>query len=112
MSEQVAAARLILIIVAASFPLSAALLLFLKWRGETVPWAWPAAWLVTGVVGLIASSMLREAGFGWQWWACLLALAPMLAVSTVVDIRQGIWFVVALDLAGLGAVAYALWRLA
>ena len=104
-----AAARLILLIVAASFPLAAALLLWMKRRGEEVPWYWPTAWLACGVVGLAAASFLSD-GRPWAWGLCLLSLAPILVVSTVVDVRHGLWWVVLTDVAGLAAVAWGLWQ--
>ncbi len=108
MSDAVAAGRLILLIVAASYPLSAVLLVVLRLRGETVPWIWPAAWLVTGVAGLAIAWMMQPTAT-WTWWASLAVLMPIMVVSTVVDIRHGYWVIVALDVAGLAAIGYALW---
>ncbi len=111
MSESLAAGRLILFIVAASYPLSAALLLWMKAKGETVPSIWPIAWLVTGVLGLVLASLIGDGSGSWLWWALLLVLGPIMAVSLVVDIRHGLWWIVALDVAGLAAIGYALWLL-
>ena len=105
----IATGRLILLIVAASYPLSAALLVVLKLRGETVPWIWPAAWLVTGIGGLVVSWMLASTSGPWVWWALLVLLGPIMVVSTVVDWRHGYWGIVALDIAGLLAIGYGLW---
>jgi hypothetical protein len=106
--ESFAGGRTLLWIVAASYPLSAALLLWMKQRGEDVPWIWPLAWLVTGVIGLVSTSVLRDNGGLW-WWVALLALVPMMIVSTVVDVRHGYWIIVAVDVAGLIALALGFW---
>ncbi|MEM1013293.1 MAG: hypothetical protein AAGI46_13870 [Planctomycetota bacterium] len=105
----IATGRLILLIVAASYPLSAALLVVLKLRGETVPWVWPVAWLVTGIAGLAISWLLSESSGALAWWALLVVLGPIMVVSTVVDWRHGYWGIVALDIAGLLAIGYGLW---
>lgn len=106
---------MILLIVGATYPLSAALLGYLKWKGQTVLWAWPVAWLVCGAVGLAAAWLLRSGGMSGWWWLALVALAPLMAVSTVVDTQHalggkgGMWFMVGLDVAGLLAIIYGLW---
>ena len=102
-------ARLILYVMAASYAASAALLLYLRSRGETVPWYWPTAWVVAALATAGLAAALAE-GRAWAWWGCLLAAGPILVVSTVVDARHGNWVVVALDVAGLAAVAFALWQ--
>ena len=106
MPQNLAAARLILIIVAASYPIAGAMLLWAKHKGEDVPWVWPAAWFVTGVAGLVFALMLGQSRT-WPLWPAVVALGPIMLVSLVVDIRHGYWFIAALDVAGLAAIAYA-----
>lgn len=107
-AANLAAARLVLFIVAASYPVAAAMLYWAKSRGENVPWTWPTAWLVTGVAGLLFAALL-SAGRPWAWWGALVALAPIMLVSLVVDVRGGHWIIAAIDVAGLIAIGYALW---
>ena len=102
-------ARLILYVMAASYAASAGLLLYLRSRGETVPWYWPAAWVVAALATAGSAAALAD-GRAWAWWACLLAAGPILLVSAVVDARQGNGWVVGLDVAGLAAVGVALWQ--
>jgi hypothetical protein len=99
---------MILLILAISYLASAGLLAWLKSQGESVPWIWPTAWLVCGIAG-VAIALLVERGVGWPMWvATLLVFVPILAVSTVVDVRLGYWWIVALDVAGLAAAVWAL----
>ena len=108
MPDTLPTARLILILVAASYPVAAGMLWWAKSRGDDVPWYWPTGWLVTGVLGLAFAAMLAQ-GRPWAWWGVSLALGPWMAVSLVVDVRHGYFWIAALDVAGLGAIAYALW---
>ncbi len=103
-----ASARLILLIVAASYPLAAALLWVARARGETVPWYWPTAWLVCGIVGGACAYVLSD-GRPWAWAGVLLFLGIIMAVSLVVDVRHGYWIMAIIDVAGLLAIAWALW---
>ena len=106
MPQNLAAARLILIIVASSYPIAGALLLWAKHKGEDVPWLWPAVWFVTGAAGLVLSLMLSPSRT-WPLWPAVLALGPIMLVSLLVDIRHGYWLIAAIDVAGLVAIAYA-----
>ena len=99
-------AQLILTIVAASYPVAAAALWWLRSRGHDVPHWFPAGWLATGVIALAALPWL---GRPWAWWAVLLALGPWMVLSLVLDLRQGIWLIAALDAAGIAAIAWGLW---
>ena len=107
-AKTLSAARLILGIVAASFPLAAALLFWARHRGDDGTLVWPTSWLVCGVVGLIAAFLLNG-GLGVWWWVALLSLGPILAVSLVVDLRHGHYLVATTDVAGLAAMAYGLY---
>ena len=103
-----AAAKLTLLIVAASYPLAAALLWVAKARGATVPWYWPTAWLACGVIGGACAWFLAD-GRPLAWVGVALFLGVLMAVSLVVDVRGGHWIIAAIDVAGLIAIAWALW---
>jgi hypothetical protein len=100
------AGTIILFSVAVSYPIAAAALWWLRWRGETVPHWWPAGWLLTGVIGL---ALLPFVGQTWAWWGVLLALGPWMLLSLIVDWKHKVWPMVVLDAAGLLAIGYGLY---
>lgn len=110
MADPLPAARLILLMVAASYPLAAGLLWAMAARGEKVPWYWPTGWLGLGLAGLTCAFLLAP-GRPWAWWGVLVTLAPWMIVALVQDVRSALWPIALLDLAGLAAIAYALWMI-
>ncbi|MEL7240304.1 MAG: hypothetical protein AAGK78_15710 [Planctomycetota bacterium] len=104
-----AAAKLLLLIVAGSYVLSGVLLGWMKHRGESVPMWFIAGWLACGVLGAASSWMLAD-GRAWAWWTTAVLLGPYMVLSLVWDIRHGAWVMVAVDVAGLFAIAWGLWQ--
>lgn len=103
-----ATARAILLIVAVSYIISAAVLMIMRQRGEEVPAPFIAGWVVGGVMGMVGASFVAPQS-PWAWWLSLVSLGPWMALSLVWDVRQGIWLIAALDVAGLAAIGFALW---
>jgi hypothetical protein len=101
------AARSLLFIVAVSYVVSAAILLLVRLRGGAVG-AWViATWLLTGSAGIVLARMLAP-GQAAIWWALLVVLGPWMGYSLYYDLRERIWFMAAIDLAGLFAIAWGL----
>ena len=107
------AARLILYIVAASYVVSGGLLWVARAKGQPVA-AWViGAWLAAGLIGLGLTWAFGPGRGKWVIWAGLLVvLGPWMAYSLVGDWRGGHWVIAGLDVAALGAIAYALWMTA
>lgn len=101
-------AQLTLVIVAASYVVSAAMLAWMKRGGADVPTWFTVGWLLTGLIGIVASLRL-DGSRHWAWWVALLALGPWMTLSLVWDIRHASWWMAALDIAGLIAIAWGLW---
>ena len=100
-------ARWIFAGIAASYILSALLLAWVRSHGETVP-AWViGGWLVTGLAGLALAYALAEKRPA-IWWGLLIALVPWMLYALIGDTTEKHWFMAALDLAGLIAIARAL----
>lgn len=106
MPQSIASARMILMIVAGSYVLSAAILGFVRWRGTTVPSWMIGGWLVTGLLGIALSAMLAP-GRGAVWVLLMLVLFPWMIYSLVSDLRSGNWIIACTDVAALLAIAYA-----
>ncbi len=106
--RELATARLILIILCASYLLSAALLTWARVAGQTVPGWKIAGWLVTG----IATALLLPWLAGNRpviSIAVLILLGPWMALALTDDLRGRHFIIAAVDLAGLFAIGYALW---
>jgi len=107
MTKTITVARIILICVAASYLLSAALLAVAKWRGQSVA-AWMViGWLVTGIAGVALSATFAK-GRGAVWIGVLVAMGPWMVWSLIEDLRRGYWAIAVADLAAIGAIGYAL----
>ncbi len=106
--NQVAVSRLILMIMCASYLLSAALLGWARVAGQTVP-AWKiAGWAVAGVA---AGALLP--GLSARRWVVtviiFLLLGPWMAFALYEDARGRHYVIAGIDLAGLAAITYAVW---
>ena len=105
---QLPTARLILIIMCASYLLSAALLTWARISGQTVP-AWKiAGWVVTGIGGAILLYWLSP-DRPLISIAAFIVLAPWMALALYDDTRTRHFIIAVIDLAGLFAICYALW---
>jgi hypothetical protein len=106
--NQLPVSRIILASVCGSYLLSAALLAWAKTHGQIVP-AWKiGGWLLTGIIGLVLLIWLSPAEPIISF-AMLIALAPWMAYALTEDARSGHYIIAVIDLAGLFAIAYALW---
>jgi hypothetical protein len=106
--RELATSRLILIIVCASYVLSAALLTWARIAGQTVP-SWKiAGWLVTGIAGAILLPWLAG-NRPLISLAVMIVLGPWMALALSDDLRGRHFIIAAIDLAGLFAIGYALW---
>jgi hypothetical protein len=106
--RELAASRMILIIMCASYLLSAALLTWARVAGQTVPGWKIGAWAGTGIVGLCLMPWLSQSR-PMISIAMLVVLVPWMGFAFSEDARSGHWIVAIVDLAGLGATIYALW---
>ncbi len=105
--RELAIARWIFAGVAATYVLSAAMLLWVRSRGEVVPGWVIGAWLATGVAGIVLAFFLaRERPV--VWWALLVVLVPWMIYALVGDALEKHWFMAGLDAAALIAIARAL----
>ena len=102
-----ATAKLILHVVAASYLLSAAILLTMRLRGSSVPTWIIAGWLVTGLLGVVLTAALGP-GRGGVWWGLGAVLIPWMILALIGDLRLGHYVVAAIDVAGLAAIGFAL----
>ena len=106
--SQLPTSRLILIIMCASYLLSAALLTWARISGQVVP-AWKiGGWVVTGLVGAILLYWLSPQR-PMISIAVFIVLAPWMAFAFYEDARSHHLIIAAVDLAGLFAIGYALW---
>jgi hypothetical protein len=106
--RELATSRLILIIVCASYFLSAALLTWARLAGQTVP-SWKiAGWLLTGIASAILLPWLAT-NRPMVSLGVLIVLGPWMALALSDDLRGKHLFIAAVDLAGLFAIGYALW---
>ncbi|HEX8910896.1 MAG TPA: hypothetical protein VF796_00955 [Humisphaera sp.] len=101
------AGRVLLFVVAGTYVLSAALLGFARWRGAAVAWWVLVGWVATGVAGMALAASLRP-GRPAVWAGLLLALGPWMLFSLAYDVRERVWVMAALDVAGLLAIAWGL----
>lgn len=108
MTPALQSARVILISVAASYVLSAVILLVVRLRGTTVP-AWViGGWLVTGVAG-VALGYLLAPGRAGVWVAAGVVLLPWMIYSTYGDAMQRSYVMTTVDILGVLAIVYALY---
>src|SRR4051812_37794316 len=106
MPRSIAIARMIFLIVSASYLLSAGLLALARSRGESVAGWVITAWLIAGAVGFAVSFALapdRRAIIV----ALVIVLGPWMIYSLIGDVRGGHWIIAIADVAALGAIAYA-----
>ena len=106
--QQLATARVIFICIAASYLLSAAILGWVRSRGEAVAAFAIAGWAITGVVG-IALSLLLASQRPIVWIGLLVALVPWMVYALIGDAGEKRIFMTIADAAGLGAIVWALW---
>ncbi len=107
---QLPAARIILAILCASYLLSAGLLTWARFAGQTVP-AWKiAGWLVTGIIGGILLIWLSP-DRPLVSIAMLLVLMPWMIFALTEDTRSHHYIIAVVDLAGVFAIGYALWMI-
>ena len=102
------AGRLLLLIVAASYLLSAALLAAARGRGAAIATWFVLGWVATGLIGLGLAWVLQP-GRPLVWAGLLVVLGPWMGYSLYYDVRLRIWAMVAIDAAGLAAIAWGLW---
>jgi hypothetical protein len=108
MTPALQSARVILISVAASYVLSAVILLVVRLRGATIS-AWVVGgWLVTGLAG-IALGYLLGPGRGGVWVAAGVVLLPWMIYSTYGDAMQRSYVMTTVDVLGMLAIVYALY---
>lgn len=100
-------ARWIFAGVAATYVLSAAMLLWVRSRGEVVPGWVIGGWLSTGVAGIVLAFFLTEQR-PVIWWALLVVLVPWMIYAFIGDTMEKHWFMAGLDVAALFAIARAL----
>jgi hypothetical protein len=107
---QLPAARIILAIICGSYLLSAGLLTWAKFAGQTVP-AWKiAGWLLAGIIGAILLIWLSP-NRPVISIAMLLVLGPWMVFALTEDTRSRHYVIAVVDLAGLFAIGYALWMI-
>ena len=106
--REIATARVLFYVMAASFLLSAALLGYVRFTGKTVPAYVLAAWAGLGVLGLLLTPWLTP-DRRWIAIVLLVVLGPWMAVSTVGDWQRKIYPMAAVDVAGLAAIGYGVW---
>ncbi len=100
-------ARWIFLSIAASYVISAMMLAWVRYRGETVPSWVIGGWLITGLASIAFALNLGEKR-AMMWWGLLLALGPWMIYALIGDTTEKHWFMAGLDLAGLIAIARAL----
>jgi hypothetical protein len=108
MPANLAAGRTLLVVVAATYLLSAALLGWAKSRGSPVETWIVTGWLVTGSWGIVLGLLLRP-GAAAAWVGVGLVLVPWMLLSLVYDVRARVWVMAGLDIAGVVAIAAGLW---
>ena len=106
--KEIATARVLFYVMAASYLVSAALLGYARFTGKTVPTYVLAAWGGLGVVALAITPLLTL-DRRWVAVVLLVVLGPWMAVSAVQDGRQKVYPMVAVDVAGLLAIGYGVW---
>ena len=106
--KELATARLLFNIMAASFVLSAAILGYVRFTGKPVPTYVLAAWGGLGVLAFVLTPLLAP-DRRWVAIALLVVLGPWMAVSLVGDAQRKVYAMAAVDLAGLAAIAYGVW---
>ena len=106
--KELATARVLFYVMAASFVLSAAILGYVRFTGKTVPTPVLVAWGGLGVLGLALTPLL-SADRRWIAWVLLVVLGPWMVVSLVGDAQRKIYPMAAVDVAGLGAIGYGVW---
>ncbi len=106
--RELATARVLFYVMAASFVLSAGILGYVRSTGKPVPAYVMAAWGGLGVVGLALTPLLSP-DRRWVAWALLVVLGPWMVVSLVGDAQRKIYLMAGVDLAGLAAIAYGVW---
>ncbi len=106
--KEIATARVLFYVMAASFLLSASLLGYVRATGKDVPTYVLAAWAGGGIVGLALTPLLTP---DRRWVALILlaVLGPWMAVSLVGDWQRKIYVMAATDLAGLAAIAFGVY---
>jgi hypothetical protein len=107
MPPNLPAGRILLLVVAASYLLSAGLLAAARLRGVRMEHWVIAGWLLTGLAGATLAAALQP-GRPVVWVGLLVALGPWMLYSLAYDVREGVWVMVAADVAGLAAIALGL----
>ena len=106
--KELATARVLFYVMAASFVLSAAILGYVRSTGKPVPAYVLLAWGGLGVVGLALTPLLSP-DRRWIALALLVVLGPWMLVSLVGDAQRKIYVMAAVDVAGLAAIGYGVW---
>jgi hypothetical protein len=101
-------ARGVLMSLSASYAMSAAVFVVLRWRGHAVGWPVILGWLSAGVAG-VGLSLALAPGSALAWTALLVVLAPWMVHALVGDVDRGHRWIAALDAAGISAIAWSLW---
>jgi hypothetical protein len=108
MPANLVAGRTLIVVVAATYLLSAALLGWAKSRGSPVETWVVVGWLVTGSLGIVLGRSLRP-GAAAAWAGVGLVLVPWMLLSFVLDVRARVWVMAGLDVAGVAAIGAGLW---
>ena len=96
--------RTILLVIAATYVLSAALLLGARLHGEPVSRRAALLWLLTGAAGVALALRLAPGG-RFEWVALLVVLVPWMLVSLAGDWDRGLVVMTLVDAAALVGTA-------
>ena len=106
--KDLATARLLFYIMAASFLVSAVILGYVRYTGKAVPATVLVAWGGLGLLG-IALTPLLGVDRRWMAWVLLVVLGPWMVVSLVGDVQRKVYPIAAVDVAGLAAIGYGVY---
>ena len=107
-NKDIAVARVLFYVMAASFLVSAALLGYVRATGKDVPAYVLALWGGLGLAGVALTPLLTPER-RWIAIVLLVVLGPWMAVSLVGDWQRKIYVMAAVDVGGLAAIAYGVW---
>lgn len=106
MPRSIAIARMIMLIVAASYLLSAALLAVARARGQAVTGWVIVGWLLTGAAG-VALALCLAPGRAGALIVLALVLGIWMGYALIGDLRARHWIIAAIDVSALVAIVYS-----